>query len=173
MASDDMVLAIAATGVLVVLVGFLWHFMQKQGGMTKARLQRVETVNRLIEKFPTAKEVIDFLETEQGRKLLEDPLPPTTNPLARVLRFIRYGVVFLFLGSGFLLDAYWLRGETEIRYISQAKDMQFWGAFCLALGAGLVMAGVITNVLIKRWARDGEKEEPRAKPGASRLADKF
>ena len=156
MASDQILMVVIGVVVLLVLLGgVFWYLLQRQNALMKARLQRVESVNHLIEKFSTAKEVIEFLGTDQGRRLLEDPLPPTGNPRNRVLRFVRYGVVFLFLGPAFFLQAYWLRGETEIHYVSQAKDLLFWGSFCVALGLGLLATALITNALIKRWGLNG------------------
>ena len=62
--------------LMIVFVGILfWYIMQRQSAFTKVRLQRGESINRLIDKFATGKEVAEFLETEQGKKLLEDPLP--------------------------------------------------------------------------------------------------
>ena len=154
MASDEFLLVVIA----FIGVGILcWYLLQKQNARAKARLMRVESINRLIEKFSTAKEVIEFLETEQGKKLMEDPLPPTGNPRIRVLRFVRFGVVFLFLGGGFFLNAYRLRGETEINYVRQAMDMQFWGIFSLALGVGLLVVAFLTNMLVKSWGLDNER----------------
>ena len=150
----DVLVVVAA---FALIAGVFWYLLQRQNALMKARLQRVESVNRLIEKFSTAKEVTEFLATEEGKKLLEDPLPPTGNLRTRSLRFVRFGVVFLFLGPAFLLDAYWLRGETEIRYIAQAKDLQLWGVFCLALGLALLVVAFLTNALVRRWELNGGK----------------
>ncbi len=158
MASNEVLLLVVAIVCAFALIGGgVWYVLQRQNALMKARLQRAETVNRLIEKFSTAREVTEFLDSEHGRKLLEDPFPSRGNPRNRVLRFVRFGVVFLFLGPAFLLDAYWLRDSTEIRYIYQAKDLQFWGAFSLALGVGLLATAFLTNVLIKRWGLNGGK----------------
>lgn len=152
MASDEVLVVVLS---FILVGGVFWYMLQRQNALAKARLQRVESVNRLIEKFSTAKEVIEFLDTEQGRKLLADPFPPAGNPRTRVLRFVRFGIVFLFLGPAFLLDAYWLRGETEIRYVYQAKDLQFWGISSLALGVGLLVGAFLTNMIVKRWGLNG------------------
>ena len=157
MSEEILLNVLVAVAAFALIAGIFWYLMQRQKALMKTRLQRVESVNRLIEKFSTAKEVVEFLGTEQGKKLLEDPLPPTGNPRTRVLRFVRFGIVFLFLGPAFLLDSYWLRGETEIRYTTQAKDLQFWGLSSLALGLGLLMAAFLTNMLVKKWGLNGGK----------------
>ncbi len=77
MQSDEFFLII----IIVLLAGIvLWYLLQRKNTLAKARLSRAEAINRLIDKFATAKEVTEFLETEQGKKFLEDPVPPAENP---------------------------------------------------------------------------------------------
>lgn len=148
MSGDD----VLGTILVIVSMGLLfWFLMHRMNTRAKTRLARVESVNRLIEKFSSAREVIEFLETEQGKKLLEDPLPASDNPKNRVLRFIQFGVVLVFVGIAFFANAYHLSAETDINFVRQAMDQRFWGVFALAAGLGLLVVALLVNLLAKKW----------------------
>ena len=65
--------------------------------------------------------------------------------------------MFIFLGLGFFLNAYWLRHELDINYVRQMIELQIWGTFSIALGGGLVFAAFLTRRLVKRWGLNGDK----------------
>ncbi len=148
MQSDEFFLII----IIVLLAGIvLWYLLQRKNTLAKARLSRAEAINRLIDKFATAKEVTEFLETEQGKKFLEDPVPPAENPHNRILRFLQFGVVFLFVGIGFFMNAYRLGFETDLNFLREAMEQRFWGTFSIAIGLGLLVVSFLTSMLVKRW----------------------
>lgn len=154
MASDEVLLVVLA---FIAFGGIFWYLFQRQNSAARVRLQRAESINRLIDKFATGKEVTEFMQTEQGRKLLEDPVPVAENPRFRVLRFVQAGVIFLFVGLGFLMNATRLGREEDINYIRQSMDLRFWGIFSLVLGGGLLVVGYLTSELVKKWGLDSSK----------------
>jgi len=141
-----MMLVVAALAAWVLWLVFRRHQLQVQ-----ARLQRNETFNRLIDKFGTAKEFVDFLQTEAGRKFLEDPIAPPVHPLTSVHRFVQGGIVLLVLGGALLVNALRLRGETDINYIHQAMGLNYWGTIFLGGGAALLIVATVSYFLAKRW----------------------
>ncbi|MFN0156820.1 MAG: hypothetical protein ACKVRP_01960 [Bacteroidota bacterium] len=147
MAADE--LLSVAIGMLL-LGGVFWYLLQRQNMLAKARFHRAESINRLIDKFGTAKEVIEFLETEQGEKFLADPAPPGENPRYRALRFIQVGVVFLFVGFGFMMNASLYKNHADV-YGSEALEWKFWGTLLCVFGAGLLVVAYLTNAYIKKW----------------------
>ncbi len=154
MASDEfLMVVIAFTSVPAVF----WYLFQRQNTVAKARLQRAESINRLIDKFGTAKEVIEFLQTEQGQKFLEDPAPTAENPRNRVLRFVQAGVVFLFLGFAFYMNASLFSNQADINYARKVVDLKFWGTLSAVLGAGLLVVAYVTSALVKKWRLDGRE----------------
>ena len=139
--------------IIILLAGIvLLVLLQRRNTSAKARLSRAEAINRLIDKFATAKEVTEFLETEQGKKFLEDPVPPAENPRNRILRFLQFGVVFVFVGIAFFMNAYRLGFETDVNFLREAMEQRFWGTFCVAIGLGLLVVALLTSTLIKRWS---------------------
>ena len=152
MASDEFLLVV----LLFVFIGLMfWFVLQKQNSLGKIRIQRVESINRLIEKFSTAKEVTEFLETESGSKLIDDPAPDARNTRTQVLRFVQAGVVFLFVGVGFFLNAYRIRNETDINYVRQVLDLQYWSIFSIAIGVGLLFVAFLTSWFVRKWGING------------------
>jgi len=129
----------------------LWLVFRRYQLHVQARMQRTETFNRLIDKFGTAKEFVEFLQTDAGRKLLEDPIAPRVSPMSSVRRFVQSGIILLGLGGALLLNALRLRGETDINYVHEAMGMNYWGTIFLGGGVALMIVAVVSYFLAKRW----------------------
>lgn len=137
---------------LVALIGWvLWLLFRRHQINAQARLQRIDSFNRLLEKFGSAKEFVDFAHTDQGRKFLEDPLPKPANPMRGVLRFLQIGIILIALSYGFFMNSSRLKDYTDINYVRQAMDFKYWGTLLLALGAGLILVAGISSVIAKKW----------------------
>jgi hypothetical protein len=129
----------------------LWLVFRRYQLQTQARVQRTETFNRLIDRFGTAKEFVDFLQSDAGRKILEDPIAPRVQPMSSVRRFIQSGIILLGLGGALLLNALRLRGESDINYVREAMGMNYWGTIFLGGGVALMIVAVVSYFLAKRW----------------------
>ena len=158
MASDETLLLVLMAG----LGGWVaWLLVRRQQIGTQARLQRADSFNRLLEKFGTAKEFVDFLNTEQGNKLLEDPLPQHTNGRKVALRFVQVGIVLAALGVAITLN--WIRmadyvhaqSNPDINWIHKEWDYYYWWVLSLSLSAGMFIIAFVTNILVKRWHLNG------------------
>ena len=145
---EEVVMMLAVAGLAAWV---LWLLFKRHQLHAQARLLRSETFNRLVDKFGTAKEFVDFLQTDAGRKFLEDPIGPPVHPLTSVRRFVQGGVVLLVLGAALLVNALRLRNETDINYIQQAMGLNYWGTIFLGGGAALLIVAVVSYVLAKRW----------------------
>jgi hypothetical protein len=139
----------------LALVGWiLWLFFRRYQMMTQARLQRTESFNRLIEKFGTAKEFAEFAGTEEGKKLLADPVTPPPNPLTKVLRFLQAGILFILIGAAYFVNASRWQGITEAQspaYYHQSNDFMSYGTLAMLLGVGLLIVAGVTYVFVRRW----------------------
>ena len=135
-----------------LLVGWiLWLVFRRYQLQAHARVQRTEAFNRLIDKFGTAKEFVDFLQTDAGRKLLEDPIAPPASPMSSVRRFVQSSIILLGLGGALLLNATRLRGETDINFVREAMGMNYWGTIFLGGGVALMIVAIVSYFLAKRW----------------------
>lgn len=145
---EEVVLMIAVTALTAWI---LWLVFKRFQVQTHARAQRTETFNRLIDKFGTAKEFVDFIQSEAGRKVLEDPISPPTDPRTSVRRFVACGIILLAVGKALLLNALRLHGQTDINFVREAMGMNYWGTIFVGGGAALILVGILSYVMAKRW----------------------
>ncbi len=151
---------------LLMLLGWvLWLLFRRYQMSTQARLQRAEAFNKLIEKFGTATEFIAFLNTEQGKKFLEDPLPQQTHPKKIVLRFVQMGVILVAVAAGFMIKWHQIQEFIEsqstppdINWINESMDYLYWTMLSAALSVAMFVLAIITYVFSKRWRIDSTTE---------------
>jgi hypothetical protein len=145
---EELVLMIAVTALTAWI---LWLVFKRFQVQTHARAQRTETFNRLIDKFGTAKEFVDFLQSDAGRKVLEDPIAPSADPRSSVRRFVACGIILLAVGKALLLNALRLRGQTDLNFVREAMGMNYWGTIFVGGGAALILVGILSYFMAKRW----------------------
>jgi hypothetical protein len=139
----------------------LYLFFRRQQMHLQARMKRTEVFDHLIEKFSTSQEFIEFLKTDQGKKLVEDPIGQPAHHSQTVLRFILVGVVFAAISIACLVYANNLAGyiksipDPDINYINKQMDYRYWGTLTMALSAGMFLMATVTKTLAKRWKLNG------------------
>jgi len=148
MIAEEVVLMVAVTGLTAWILWLVFRRFQVQ---TVARAQRTETFNRLIDKFGTAQEFVDFLQSDAGRKVLEDPIAPRFDPKTTVRRFVAAGIILLALGKALLVNALRLHGQTDINFVREAVGLNYWGTIFVGGGAALILVGVVSYFMAKRW----------------------
>jgi hypothetical protein len=121
---------------MVVLIVWFTHISKRHRLREQAELQK-----HFLDKFGSAQELNQFLETPQGQSFLKE-MKVTDNagrPRDRIIRSIKTGVVLLALGAGLLAL---LRIE---------KDLILPAIILLALGIGLLISAAISYWLSKKW----------------------
>jgi len=137
---------------VAVLVGWLLYLLFRRFQVNaEARMKRTDAFNKLVEKFSTAKEFTEFLQTENGKKFIEDPLPKPPNPLGKVLRFLQAGVLFVMIGFAYWINAERLKSATDENYVHQMMDSNYWGTLAIFIGLGLIVVAGISFVLTRSW----------------------
>jgi hypothetical protein len=94
------VIAIIPIGFFV-MVAFIVYIIAR----TKARQVELQTQvqARLVDRFSTAPEFVDFLHSQEGKQFLGGvETLPKLNASDRILRGVRTGIITTFLGLGFL-----------------------------------------------------------------------
>jgi hypothetical protein len=148
---DGIITIVVGLGAITLGVGIIWLIFRVHKSRTQLRLARAEAYSRLLEKFSSTKEFSDFLQTEQGRQFVEDPLPAPKSGLTRILRLVQTGVIIFAIGIAFFLNAYRLRDVPDPNYYHQAMDSRFWGIFGVTIGVGLLVTAALSYVIAKRW----------------------
>ena len=145
---EEVVLMVVVTALTAWI---LWLLFRRYQVQTLARAQRTETFSRLIDKFGTAREFVDFLQSDAGRKVLEDPIAPPVDPRMSVRRFVQCGIILLGLGIALLLNALRLRDQTDINFVREAMGLNYWGTIFASGGAALMIVAIVSYYLAKRW----------------------
>ncbi len=147
---------------LLALGGWvLFLLFRRQQIHLQARMKRTEVFDHLIEKFSTSQEFIEFLKTDQGKKLVEDPIGQPAHHSQAVLRFILVGVVFAAISYACIAYANNLSGyigsvpDPDINYINKQMDYRYWGTLTMALSGGMFIMAAVTKMLAKRWKLNG------------------
>lgn len=130
---------------LCILLSLLWliRVLVENRRWTRIFSQQSEAQNKLFEKFGSSEELLRYMQSDAGKRLLEPiPIPASlasgtqwNTPLARVLTPLQLGIVLILVGSGFLL----LAG----RGIADPVPLTVVGVLTLMLGVGLVISAVI------------------------------
>ena len=110
-----------------------------------------EVHTKILDRFNSSAEVLDYIKTAAGTKFLESaPIPlhaerkeTYSAPVARVMLSIQIGVIALALAVGLLVVS--LRFEKET-----AQDLFAMGAIGLSIGIGFIASALVSIVMSKR-----------------------
>ena len=132
---------ILGTGSFALIAFIVWINARSRQARTKLQ---TEMQTRLIERFSSATELAEFLQSPAGKKFVtgfeEGPRISIHN---RILFGITRSVVLTFLGLAFLALC-----------IPESTRDEGWfiaGAICLSLGLAFLVSTFITSRLSKSW----------------------
>ena len=121
----------------------------------QARVQaRTELQKHLLDKFSSGTELAQFLETEGGKKMIEDLGKGDVSPKERTLRPMIAGTVLTCLGVALLVLTF------------RVPDLVIPGGILLAIGIGFLIAAFVTLRLSKSWEADNERSTPAGQTAA-------
>lgn len=127
---------------LFAMVGWIvWVDARRRQAQSKAA---AETHSKLLEKFTSSQELVEFLQTDEGRRFLESAAGPRLSPLEGVLRSARYGVILTIFGLGWLLLS--LTG----RYDDDGA-LTLIGVLIGSVGIGFLVSAAVSYYLSKKW----------------------
>ena len=127
---------------LCILSSLLWliRVLLENRRWTKVFHQQNEAHNKLLEKFGSSEDVLAYMRSDSGKKLLEFSAIPTglgsglgwSNPIARVVTPLQFGIVLTLVGLGFFI----LKSKGDI----QGPPLFMFGVLTLAVGLGLIIS---------------------------------
>ena len=142
------------------------------GALTVGSILRTQIINRrlrenarawadlqtkLIDKFGNADEVVRYLESDAGKRLLDGQTNGAGAPHARVLDSIHTGLL-VFLGGIGLIAAGAMNKE-EIREL-----LQVVGMVATVLGAGFLASAAVSWRLLKGWGLLPRTDDKEVRP---------
>ena len=126
---------------LCLMVGWLtWMLTRTNHLRTRAR---IELNKRLLEKIGSAQEVVQLMQTEEGRQLLEALTVERTTSLAQILGTVQKGVVLTTVGLGAISLRIFIPTGFAVFIIL--------GVFVGAIGLGLLVSSGVAYRLSKSW----------------------
>lgn len=143
-------------------IGFIVWVIATNVRMTKLGRAQAEMQAQIIEKLGSNQEMLAFVQTETGRRLLETPPPPEPrrNPISRILTSVQVGIILTALGGAFF--------ATSGVGFGTRTGFQILGFLGVCLGAGFLVSAATTYILSKSW---GLLEPQSAKPDVARIAE--
>ena len=130
---------IGSVGSFVTFIVVVWLIVRA----TQRRAQmRADVQMKLIDKFGTSAEFVQFLESPAGREFLRQQ---RSGPRDRVLGGIRAGVILTFLGLAF----------GSMMFILHDDGFSVPALILLALGLGFFVSSALSIKLAKRWSDNG------------------
>jgi hypothetical protein len=119
---------------------------------------RADVYNKLIDKFSTAPEFIEFLQSDAGLRFIEEQTVEVSLPMSKILSSIRLGVNLSLAGAGMLLVANVFSNEFGAFYVAMAVG----GTVALTIGLGFLVSALISYKLCKHWGLlTGEKAQAK------------
>src|SRR2546428_3464504 len=70
---------------------------------SKTAKSQAEVQARLLDKFGSGRDLIEYMQTEAGRRFVESVAIDRVNPFGRILGSIQVGLILTLLGLAFLL----------------------------------------------------------------------
>jgi hypothetical protein len=123
---------------------------------TRAARVQAEVRGKLLEKFGSSRELLDYLQTEAGQKFVDSgTVERTATPYGRILGSVQAGIILAVLGIGFLVL------QRQLPF--EADELRVLGTLALALGIGFLLSSLSAYMLSKSW---GLFERPTVTPPA-------
>jgi len=111
---------------------------------TIRRKQRITMQQHMLNKFETAKDFAEFVQTPAGQKYVMGLADTAASTKASILNSVRLGIVLIFTGAGLhLQDAFWLGKR--------------FGMMLMMVGIGFLVSAAISSVLSRKLRVNGEE----------------
>lgn len=133
-----------ATVVMLLVTGWVVKIITYNRRLNKLATMNAELQGKVLDKLGSAQDVVAYLGTEAGSRLLDAPVMEKAGPYSRILSSIQAGIVLAVAGVGVLV----------VRSMSPGLDqdaMAFLGVIAVALGIGFVLSAVAAHALSKSY----------------------
>lgn len=127
-----------ATAILII------RMVQENGKSKRQAEAQLQLHTRLIDKFGSSRELLDYLASDAGKKFLTPATVQRTMPFRRILAAAQAGIVLTFVGVAFWL----VRGSFDQEGLRAAT---FLGGVTIALGLGFLCSAVVAHTLSRKW----------------------
>jgi hypothetical protein len=110
----------------------------------RARTRRLELMtelqNKVLDKFGTSTEFVDFMKTPEGRQWMSNSTENRTRQADRILSSLRWGLITAAFGGAFLLLA-----------VFAERDLIYPGLLIGSIGVGFLAHSFLAAKLARKW----------------------
>lgn len=106
---------------------------------------QAEFHNRILEKFSSADEFTDYLQSEAGRNFFENLGNEPATPMTRILSSVQRGIILTLLGLGFFLTRF------VIGTADSYSVMIITATISMMVGIGFLISSAVSHQLAKSW----------------------
>lgn len=136
------------------LIAFLTKTLVSARNHRIASENKTKLQEKMLERFSSAAEFAEFLNTPEGSKYLSTfTEAPTTNPIHKTIDSIKAGLVIAMTAIGLIVAGY----ASGYRHDSGTLAIGLLGLF---LGLGFLMAAGATYGLGRKWGMIGDDRRP-------------
>lgn len=105
--------------------------------------RRYETQSKLLEKFGSSAELLEYLSSEPGQQFLESTELERSSPHGRILKAMQAGILALFVGCALLM----LRDQLG----EGVEGALVFGSLLVALGLAFLVSSALSYKLSSAW----------------------
>jgi hypothetical protein len=139
---EDIAGVFVGIGMFVMII-YLVRILGDNKRRNRLAQMRFDLQNKLLEKFGTSQELLEYLRSDAGLRFLDFVPVEKASPYGRILGSVQWGIVLLTAGAASLF----LRHQIPDGF----EEFTVFGAFGVALGAGFLVSAVVAYVLSKSW----------------------
>jgi hypothetical protein len=125
---------------LFVTVGWVMYLVADSNKRQRKIKAQTELHGRLLDKFGSAREVVEFLQTPGGAQFVDSISSDREEPTGGILRSTHRGIVLVIVSAGCLFLSWYYRfsGENPLLVI---------GVILLCLGVGFLLSAAVSHRL--------------------------
>lgn len=153
---SDLVAIIVIPSFCLMIGWLAWMLTRTNHLKTQAR---IDLHRRLLEKINSPQEVVQLMQTEEGRELLEVLAMEHTTSLAQIVGSVQKGVILTTVGLGTLSIRLFFPTGFGVFIVA--------GVFVGAVGLGLLLSSVVAYRLSKSWDLQESRKVQRDRRDAS------
>jgi hypothetical protein len=136
-------------GLIAVALAWFVRTLIEQRRWNRLSRQQAEVHNKILDRFGTSNELLDYVKSEAGTKFLQSaPIPVraerqvASTPMTRIMLTVQIGVVIAVAAVGFMVVGALFEKEGE--------GVFAMGVIAFSIGAGFIASAVVSLLMSKR-----------------------
>ena len=128
------------------IVGWIIRSILDHRRVSRTTEVQAELQRKLIDKMESSADLLAYLQSDAGHRLVSSVALARGNPLARILGAVQAGIILVVVGCALVL----MRGLGGLGS-DGVTGFTFLGTLAVAVGGGFLISAVATYTLSKRW----------------------